>query len=133
MGNSSISFILKHTWDEEYDRCLGTRMYEIAHLSCSVYLDGFSAKKSDCSERRLVIQGQKIIFKEDIFEESTGYEEVIKSGTRIYPYKLNELLEVLESNKEAMWNYIENKRKLYQEKAKEKVEWTLKKDIKMEF
>lgn len=133
MENSSISFTLKHTWNEEYDRGLGTRMYEIAHLSCSVYLDGFSAKKSDCSERRLVIQGQKIIFKEYIFEESTGYEEIIKSGTRIYPYKLDELLEVLESNKEAMENYIKNKRKLYQEKAKEKVEWTLKKDIKMSF
>ena len=60
-------------------------------------------------------------------------EEVIKNGTLLYPFVLDELLEILEISKEAMGDYIKDQRELLNKKAKEKEEWLSKNDVEMSF
>lgn len=133
MESSSVSFKLKHRWDGEYDGGLGAPIYEVHDLTCNVLLDGIAIEKKGLNERTMVIRGQQIVLKKPPLGEFAVCEEVIKNGTLLYPFMLDELLEILEISKEAMGDYIKDQRELLNKKAKEKEEWLSKNDVEMSF
>lgn len=133
MECNSVSFKLKHRWDGEYDNGLGTPIYEVHDLTCNVLLDGIAIEKKGLNERTMVIRGQQIVLKKPPLGGFAVCEEVIKNGTLLYPFVLDELLEILEISKEAMGDYIKDQRELLNKKAKEKEEWLSKNDVEMSF
>lgn len=133
MECNSVSFKLKHRWNGEYDRGVGAPFYEVSDLQCNVFLDGFAAKSKGYDRCRMIVRGQKIIFQEYEVGEPTGYEEILENGARFYPSVMYKIQKLLEDNKEVMERYIENRRELHTEKTREKEEWLLEDDIKMEF
>lgn len=133
MECNSVSFKLKHRWNDEYDRGVGVPVYEVSDLQCNVFLDGFAAKSKGYDRCRIVVRGQKIIFQEYEIGEPTGYEEILENGARFYPPIMCKIQKMLEEKKELMECYIENRSALCKEKETQKEEWLLEDDIKMSF